>query len=178
MWMASLRGSVGCEAFLGIPAHTCCSRDAPPCSAKLEHPVNILHRITDTLGGISVPSSVSMDLSFDCMTDSRGGIGSMEKLNSHLIEPADTKNHCQCSLRRCLGDTDMCGHHVIIVCLLQTRRGHLPRALRGCRRDRNGAPSLSKRPKKVHDSASSSPPCSGDTSSWSWLRPRSSLRLR
>jgi hypothetical protein len=123
--MASLRGSVGCEAFLGIPAHTCCSRDAPPCSAKLEHPVNILHRITDTLGGISVPSSVSMDLSFDCMTDSRGGIGSMEKLNSHLIEPADTKNHCQCSLRRCLGDTDMCGHHVIIVCLLQTRRGHL-----------------------------------------------------
>ena len=148
MWMASLRGSVGCEAFLGIPAHTCCSRDAPSCSATFENSVNILHRITDTLGGISVPSSVSMDLSFDCMTDSRGGIGSMEKLNSHLIEPADTKNHCQCSLRRCLGVTDMCGHHVIIVCLLQTQRGHLPRALRGCRRDCNGAPSLSKRPKK------------------------------
>jgi len=103
MWMASLRGSVGCEAFLGFPAHTCCARDAPPCSATIEHPVNIIHRITDTLGGISVPSSVSMDLTFDCMTDSRGGIGSMEKLNSHLIEPADTKNHCQCSLRRCLG---------------------------------------------------------------------------
>ena len=109
MRMAYLRGGVGCEAFLGSPDNARCARDAPTCSVTLEHPVSIHHRVTDTLGALSVPSSVSIDHSFDGTTDSRGGIRSLEKLSSHLIEPADTKNHCPCSLHQCHGGTDTCG---------------------------------------------------------------------
>ena len=61
----------------------------------------------------------------------------------------------------------MCRYHVSIVWPLQTRRRHLPRALRRCRRWSNGAPLAVKNTEKEHDSASSSRPCSGDTSSWS-----------
>ena len=107
--MAYLRGGVGCEAFLGSPDNARCARDAPTCSVTLEHPVNIHHRVTDTLGALCVPSSVSIDHSFDGTTDSRGGIRSLEKLSSHLIEPADTKNHCPFSLHQCHGGTDTCG---------------------------------------------------------------------
>ena len=140
MWMASLRGSVGCEAFLGFPARARSAGDAPTCSVTLEHPVSIHHRVTYTLGALSVPSSVSINLSFHGTTDSRGGIRSLEKLSSHLIEPVDTINHCPCSLHRCHGGTDTCGCSVDVIRLLQTRQGHLPRGVRRCCRYRNGAP--------------------------------------
>ena len=147
--MAYLRGGVGCEAFLGSPARAHCARDAPTCSVTLEHPVSIHHHVTYTLGALSVPSSVSINLSFHGTTDSRGGIRSLEKLSSHPIEPADTINHRPCSLHRCHGGTDTCECSVVDIRQLQTRQGHLPGCLRRCCRYRNGAPLAAQNTKKV-----------------------------
>ena len=149
MWMAYLRGGVDRDAFLGSPARARSARDAPTCSVTLEHPVNIHHRVTVTLDGIFVPSSGSIDHSFEGTTDSRGGIRSLEKLNLHLIELADTNNHYPCSLHRCHGDTDTCGYGIADMRSLQTRRGHLPGGLRRCCRYRNGAPLAVQNTKKV-----------------------------
>ena len=120
MWMANLRGGVGCEAFLGSPAHARYARDAPTCSLTLEHTVNIHYRVSDTLDGISVPPSGSIDHSFDGTPDSRGGIRSLAKLNTHLTELADTINHCPCSLHRCHGVTYTCEYTVADTRVLQT----------------------------------------------------------
>jgi hypothetical protein len=135
--------------FWPLPTIPAVPRAAPPSSVTLEHLVSIHHRVTYTLDGISVPSSGSIDHSFDGTPDSRGGIRSMVKLNSHLIKLADTINHCPCSLHRCQGGTDTRGYSVTDIRLLQTRQGHLPGDLRRCFRYRNGAPLVVKNTKKV-----------------------------
>ena len=149
MCIATLRGGVGCEAFLGTPAHTRCARAAAPFSVTLDHLVSIHHRVSDILDGMFVPLSGSIDHSFDGTPNSRGGIRSLVKLNSHLIELADTIDHRPCSLHRCHGVFDTCGYGVADIRLLQTRQDHLPWGLRRCCRYRNGAPLLAAETKKV-----------------------------
>jgi hypothetical protein len=92
MWITSLRGGVGCEAFLDFPAHIRTARAAAPCSVTLEQHVGIHHRVIDTLNTISTPPTGNIDLLFDGTLDSRGVIRSLKKLTSCIIELADTIN--------------------------------------------------------------------------------------